>query len=70
MVLKQYQEEQEHLMPFDAHGMKSAPPRDIKDMIKDMKEAKSQKSNIFDSESNTSDIKNNIQETQKFLVQQ
>ena len=40
MVLKQYEEEQEHLMPFDAHGMKSAPPRDIKDMIKDLKDAK------------------------------
>ena len=40
MVLKQYEEEQEQLMPFDAHGMKAAPQRDIKDMIKDMKEAK------------------------------
>ena len=47
-------------MPFDAHGMKAAPPRDIKDMIKEMKEAKAQKANIFDSETKNSDIKKNI----------
>ena len=57
-------------MPFDAHGMKSAPPRDIKDMIKDLKEAQSQKSNIFDTENKPSDIKKNISEAQQFLVQQ